>query len=200
MYLEKLIQNRYNKNIENNYYCQLNKFGENIYLHYLYPKLNITFYEDIENSLNIKIIPELKEFYSYYNGCKLFSESITIYGISTEDSFPFDFVINNLNKRAELKGCKDRNNYVFIGSVADLNMYYLQSEIPNCNIYLSKNGSTKVYQKFNSIKELITHYYKILENQYDDNGYRLNPNKGSLYKAFPVLSNKFINHIEKVKK
>lgn len=73
-----------------------------------------------------------------------------------------------------------------------MEVYYLQSEFPNASIYISKTGKTQVYKKFNSLEEFIIHYYTLCESEYDKNGYKINPNKGTMYKVFPVLSNKIM--------
>ncbi len=196
MYLNEMIEQRYGKATKGQY-CELKKFGEDIYLHKLFTKIDLDNYYEITKDLNAKLLPELVDFYKSYNGCRVFSDSISIYGISSATECPFDLYLNNLNKRAELKHCKHKEDYVFIGGIADMEMYYLMSEFDNPKIHLSKNGETKIYKSFDSLQELLMHYYLLFNTMYDDEGYRLNPNKGDLFEAIPILSNKVI-YLEKI--
>ena len=137
MYLDELLEKNWPTKKQDEtgvYYGQVKHISSTIYLNELCRALDMEFYEKFESVFNITLLPELKEFYKYYNGCRLFHSSISIYGINVPISNPYDITLNNYNKHAELanNGITDEkllNDIVFIGSIGKYLMYYKQSDI-----------------------------------------------------------------------
>lgn len=200
MYLDDLLQKKWNIDAETNeglLFCHMTEINEQIYLHRLYKKLEDKEFEKIEKSLNINIIPELREFYKHYNGCRLFHSSINIYGFECGDSKPMAFVLNNINLNLKLvnNNIIDKD-IVYIGNVGNYLIYYKQSEILNPKIYLSRHGELKIHKQFSSLEELLKYYIMALSYEYDKNGYRKHPKTDKLYKKFPVIANSFNGDID----
>ncbi|MGN1212485.1 MAG: SMI1/KNR4 family protein [Christensenellales bacterium] len=200
MYLDKLLSEYWKTDditSEGKLFCHMPEINEQVYLHRLYSKVEVKYYEKFEQLLNCSLIPELKEFYQYYNGCRLFHSSINIFGFEVGDSKPMPMLLNNINQHRELENRKiNGDDIIYFGNVGDYLMYYRQSEIDNPSIYLSKHGSIEIYKKFSSIKELLTFYIKLLSNEYKSNGYRKHPKQDSLYKKYPVIANSFNGDID----
>lgn len=203
MYLNELIQSKWSlerRNEEGEIYVVMKEISDKTYFHLLCKKIDTKYYENFEKTYNIKLLPELKDFYNYYNGCKLFHSSIVIYGIGVGESRPMELFINDLNKHNELPKENitqdESNDIVFFGGVGDYNIYYKQSEINNPKIYLSKNGTVEPIRQFNSIRELMVFYLKYLVFEYDEHGYRKHPIKAKWCKDIPVIANSFNGDID----
>ena len=198
MYLDELLKTKWNierDNSEGKIFVVMKEFSNKTYLHVLWKKIDINFYEKFENAYNIKLLPELVDFYKQFNGCNLFLSSIVIYGLCVKESTPMDFALNDLNKHQDLA---DKNlpkemldDIVFFGGVGEYNLYYKQSEINNPKIYLSKDGDVTPSKIFNSIKDTLEYYLKYLIPEYDQHGYRKHPNTDAWCKKFPLEQNSF---------
>lgn len=193
MYLNDLIKSKWKlerQNEEGDIYVVMKEVSDKTYFHILCRKIDNQYYENFEKTYNIKLLPELKEFYKYYNGCKLFHSSIVIYGIGIGKSSPMDFFLNDLNKHNEIPKNKttqeELDDIVFFGSVGNYNLYYKQSELKNSKIYLSQNGTIVPKQQFSSIKELMKFYFKYLTVEYNEEGYIKHPNIEKWCKKIPV--------------
>lgn len=107
MYLKELIEIRWtSENNEN--YCKLDRFGNNIYLHTLFPCLDINQYIDLEKSLNIKLLPELIEFYKYFNGAKLFQIQFQYMELQTVHQPLLTFILITSIKEQNKKNVKTK--------------------------------------------------------------------------------------------
>lgn len=200
MYLDDLLQKKWNsikKDRSGVYYGQVKHISDNVYLNELCSPIDMQYYEKLEQQLGIKLLPELKEFYKSYNGCRLFHSSISIYGMPTSESRPFDFFLNNYNHHAELikNNCND-DDIVFFGGVGDNFIYYRQSEIKSPKIYLSKLGSVNVNKEFSSIKELMNYYINALSYEYDENGFKKHQGKEKWMKGAPIIQNSWNGDID----
>ena len=130
MYLEELIEKKWKverNDAEGKIYVVMREVSDETYLHCLCKKIDAVYYEKLEEALNIKLIPELKEFYKHYNGCRLFLSSINIYGVGLGKSSPMEFVLNDSNMHGEIKDKKvskaTLDDIVFFGSVGDYNAF-----------------------------------------------------------------------------
>ncbi len=198
MYLEDLIEKKWKVNAVNNrgkLYCLMPKINDHFYLHELCKKIDLSSYGKLESTLNIKLLPELKEFYTHYNGCRLFISSVNIFGIPESESFPLDFVTNDFNTHAQYDlSAEESKDIVFFGSVGDFDLSYKQSEINNPKIYLTEKGNKQPVHIFNSIKDVMVYYFKLLYTEYTDDGYRKHPD--ILFEGTPQLANKFFGYID----
>lgn len=200
MYLDTLLQ-KYWKTIKKDntgcYYGQVKHISDTLYLNELCSPIEMKNYEKLEQEFGISLLPELKKFYESYNGCRLFHSTISIYGIPTNESKPFDFVINNYNHHGELRKNKcDDEDIIFFGGVGDCFVYYKQSEINNPKIYLSELGSVYVKKEFSSIQELLSFYINALSFEYDENGYKKHQGKEKWMKGAPIIQNSWNGEID----
>lgn len=203
MYLDELLQKKWKlekDNDEGKVYVVMKEISDETYLHYLCKKIDENYYDNFEKTYNIVLLPELKEFYKFYNGCRLFLSSIVIYGLGVGESRPMEFFLNDYNKHQEITYKKNSkqilDDIVFFGGVGNYNFYYKQSEINNPKIYVSPNGMVEPIKVFNSIKELMDYYFKYLTPEYDENGYRKHPNKEKWCRKIPAIANSFWGDID----
>lgn len=200
MYLDNLLKQYWKIEADTDeglLFCHMPEIDEQIFLHKLYKKIGPVYADSFEQKTEIKLLPELKEFYQTYNGCRLFHSSINIYGFSIKASAPMDITLNNHNHHAKLsQNGKDDKDIVFIGGVGEYLIYYKQSEIDYPKIYLSKHGEVKIHKSFSSIQELLTYFILALSQEYNDNGYRKHPLKDKVLQQFPLLANAFNGDID----
>lgn len=200
MYLDELLKTKWKidaNNEEGLLFCNMPEINNEIYLHRLYNKIDMSFYDKFEQAYQIYLLPELKEFYKYYNGCRLFHSSINIFGINVGKSAPMNLVLNNINLHAKLSANKiDDKEIVYIGSVGDYAMYYKQCEINNPTIYLSNHGELKVHKQFSSLQGLLTYYITALSYEYNEKGYRKHPIEEKWCQKYPLEKNSFNGDID----
>lgn len=202
MYLDELIETKWKlerDDEEGKIYVVMREVSDETYLHCLCKKIDVSLYEKLEEILNIRLIPELKEFYKYYNGCRLFLSSINIYGINVGKSSPMEFLLNDSNMHGKIKDKKiskeTLDDIVFFGSVGDYNVFYKQSEYSNPKIYLAKHGYVTPIKQFDSIHDMMIYYFNYLIPEYDENGYRKHPHKEKWCAKYPALANSFYGDI-----
>ena len=203
MYLDKLLKTKWEiekQNEEGDIFVVMKQFSDRTYLHRLCRKIDMKNYEDLEKSYNIKLLPELKEFYTHYNGCNLFLNSVNIYGIWLGQSNPIDLALNDIKDHQEIadKTISQEllDDIVFFGVIGDYYLYYKQSEITDPKIYLAKSGTIVPSKIFGSIKETLEYYLKYLIPEYDEQGFRKHPNKDEWCKSFPLEQNSFWGEID----
>ncbi len=219
MYLVDLINKKWKlskeKDVGLTYYVNNNE-AKHMAFYELYEKINMSYYKKFANSYNIVFLPELLDFYKAYNGCKLFYDSISIYGIKINGNGPFDLFLNDRNRHGDIKtkisninskdlelpdgvtrkdfdNCIDvlLDDIVFFGCVGKYNMYYKQSEISNPKIYLSYEEGITPIKTFNSIKEVFEFYIPKLYEEYDENGTKAHQNDDELSRLAPRFKNQF---------
>lgn len=198
MYLEELIEKKWKADRDDEkgkLYVVMREVSDETYLHCLCKKIDMNYYEKLEEALNIRLISELKEFYEHYNGCRLFLSSINIYGVGIGESSPMEFILNDSNMHWEIKDKKVSkatfDDIVFFGSVGKYNAFYKQSEYSDPKIYLAKHGSVEPVKKFDSIKDMMTYYFDYLTPEYNEKGYRKHPNNEEWCAKYPALANSF---------
>lgn len=136
--------------------------------------------------LGAELHPELRDFYAWTNGCRLFFSSLSIYGIlpSSKDKIvPFDIEYEN-KKLAISMGA---NKYLFFASIGGEYVFGYDKETPS-NVYGMKVGDISVLQTFNGINDFFDHYFDILIDEYGVDCKKLHP--AEAYKGIPVLENK----------
>ncbi len=109
MYLEELSEKKWKADRDDEkgkLYVVMREVSDETYLHCLCKKIDMNYYEKLEEALNIRLISELKEFYERYNGCRLFLSSINIYGVGIGKSSPMEFILNDSNMYGEIKDKK----------------------------------------------------------------------------------------------
>lgn len=138
------------------------------------------------NIFGIAIPDQLAEFYAKYNGCRLFSDSLCIYGFhmhSDEIYEPFDISKENDRLQFDVKHADD---YVFFGSLGGqyLLAYSKESPIEVLAINIDNSKIVKRYRDFESCFNTI---FEKLINEYDEQGKKKHVDKKLL--DMPVLAN-----------
>ena len=199
MYLDKLLKTKWKIDADNEeglLFCNMPEINEKIYLHRLYKTIGLKYALEFEKLIGVNLLPELKEFYKYYNGCRLFHSSINIFGFDVGESAPVSMPLSYINLHSELIDNGNKSDeIVYFGNVGNYLMYYKTNDNDN-KIYLSKHGELKVYEQFSSIKDLLQYYCNILIPEYKENGYREHPRSEKIYKNIPVLANSFNGDID----
>ena len=199
MYLDEQLQKKWKidaSNDEGLLFCHMPEINNNIYLHRLYKPIGLQYAMEFEKIIGVELLPELKDFYNDYNGCRLFHSSINIFGFDVGESAPMSMPLSHINLHRELeKNGNNGDDIVYIGNVGNYLMYYRIND-KNHAIYLSKHGELDVYMKFLSIKDLLQYYCNALKFEYKEDGYREHPKKDKLYKKFPLLANSFNGDID----
>ncbi len=195
MYLDDLLQKKWKidaKNSEGLLFCHMPEINEQIYLHRLYKKIEEKEFAEFKKLVNFQFIPELREFYKHYNGCRLFHSSINIFGFNHGDSMPMSLLLNNINMHIQLANNNIKNDDIaYIGNVGDYLIYYRQSEFSNPKIYLSKHGELKIHKQFSLIEELLKYYITALSDEYNEKGYRKHPSTEKWCRKYPTIANQF---------
>lgn len=138
--------------------------------------------------LKAELHPELRSFYEWTNGCRLFFASLSVYGIRGECKdvlVPFDLDYENRNL---LKTMPD-DKYVYFASIGGAYVFAYDKKLPS-SIYGMKVGSMEILQTFESFNVFFDHYFGALLDEYDNEGRKLHPTEA--YKGIPVLENKCI--------
>lgn len=119
---------------------------------------------------------KLLKFYNSYNGCKLFSNSLCIYGIQSKSNDLYQtYDLEWENKR--LSQMINTNDYVFFGSLGGQYVFGLKRNIDDENIYcinVDDGNVVKVYDDFDLMFKTI---FNNLYEEYDSNGIKLHRNK-----------------------
>ena len=151
--------------------------------------LNILFAPNTEcvqssfDSLDAKPLPGLIEFYKKYNGCRLFSSSLNIFGVQLyrNDLYePYDLFRENLNIQSKFKD----DNYMFFASLGgDFVFAYRKDEL--CKIYAFKKGQKNLLKTYSTFLDWFNYYFNALFEEYDTEGRKVHPN--DVFKEIPVL-------------
>lgn len=171
--------------------CELPFISDQARLNVIFDPIDFGVVEGVfANKLKSELLPDLKEFYLKYNGCRLFSNSFNIYGVQVYDSDiyqPYDIVIENVNNYAKMSDReKKRCNLLFFGSLGgDYIFGYDRDE--KKQIYCVEAGHGKILKRFDSFNAFITYYINGLINEYDLKGKKLHPEEDSV--GIPVLEN-----------
>ena len=139
--------------------------------------------------LKAELHPELKSFYEWTNGCRLFFASLSVYGVRGECKdvlVPFDLEYENKNL---LKTMPD-DKYVYFASIGGAYVFAYDKKSPS-KVYGMKVGDTKIVQTFEGFNDFFNHYFDLLIDEYDEDGKKIHPTEA--YKGIPVLENKCID-------
>lgn len=159
-------------------------------------RLNVLFaplpINDVENYfadiLQARLHPELKEFYEWTNGCRLFFASLSVYGIRGENKdilVPFDLDYENRN----LLKTMPEGNYVYFASIGGAYVFAYDKESPS-KVYGMKVGKKEILQTYEGVNAFFSHYFDALINEYGLDCRKMHPTEA--YKGIPVLENKCV--------
>ncbi len=138
-------------------------------------------------AVGMHVPSQLGEFYQVTNGCRLFSDSLCIYGLqkrAIDVLEPYD-VLTETNK-ANIKLAKLGAKYILIGSLGGQYWLAYSMETQEKIIVLNADNGKKVkeYQDFDQCFDTL---FNNLMKEYDDVGRKIHVNKK--YRDVPVLSN-----------
>ena len=165
---------------EDKYYCkQCDTSGgrKDSYLNILFKPVANCELQYIEDSLECELHPGLKEFYESCNGIMLFSESLRIYGVGTENVVlynSYDIVEQNEYDNVQYYS-KDFMNFVVFGYYSSCLFCFDTTNFEY--LYVVDIVQEKIVYKFTSIEELLMHYVDYLINEYDGNGKKIHYDK-----------------------
>lgn len=128
----------------------------------------------------------LMNFYKLYNGCRLFSDSLNIYGFQTfehDDIETYD--LEKENRR--LKSNKKLIGYNYFGSIGGQYLFGLKQNSSLETVYCVNVDNGKVITKFKNFDILFDHLFDKLYDEYDQNGIKIHKNEK--YKNIKTLYN-----------
>ncbi len=163
MKFEKLLGERWKKNTVSGatVYGKIEYEEDEQYRNYLYNPLPEDVLKKEIDTTYFAIHPNLLEFYKKYNGVKLTSHLISIYGYYADYidvPLPYNIVLTTTNKRASLYNAGlPYEDIVFCGDyVRTYYLFYNQKEMGN--FYLIDMSTFKIIQIFDTIEEFLELY------------------------------------------
>ena len=172
--------------------CDTSNGKEQTYLNVLFYAVDIGKLQGVQEAFCCKIHPELKRFYESFNGIMLFSESLRIYGIESNDDAlydPYDIVEQNKNDSIQNYGDKYANFVVF-GYYSYCLFCFDKTDFSY--LYVFDTRQEEIVYKFKKLSDLLSHYVDYLYNEYDNRGMKIHFDKS--LKGLPVanVSTEFI--------
>lgn len=190
----EIIEEKWGKLIHEEHYkwnCAMSFISDAAKLNVIFDSEDVYVIERaLEEKLNAKLLPELKQFYLSHNGCRLFFSSFNIFGVQChrQDIYePFDIVQENLNNYAKMKWWERKQcKLLFFGSLSgDYIFGYDKEEMSR--IYCVKAGSSKSIYSFDSFQEFWNYIFERLLDEYDKDGHKKHPVKE--FAGIPALEN-----------
>lgn len=195
----------------------IKKWGEGTELNNCWVQKKLNFISD-EARLNILFHPltdltpykkvlgnvaseNLLEFYSRFNGCKLFSNSLCIYGLQEKSNETYQtYDLKWENNRVKLM--LELNDYTFFGSLGGQYLFALKSDTIEETIYCINIDNGEVVKKFDNFNLLFSTLFNNLYKEYDENGQKTHKNKDfknikSLFNT--TIEKKFLEEINNEK-
>jgi len=162
--------------------------SEQAKLNILFNPLQISTIKDrFYKEFQILIPKQLEEFYSKFNGCRLFSDSLCIYGFQVypDDVFePYDVIKET--QKANFKFKRFNPYYFLVGSLGGQFLFAMDKTCPE-KIYVINSDNGKHIQTYNDFWECFSTVFGNLLNEYDSVGKKIHKNKK--YTDIPILSN-----------
>ena len=142
-------------------------------LNILFNPIDIEKYNHIFiNTNNIKLF----KFYNLYNGCKLFSNSLCIYGIqSKSNDFYQTYDLEWENKR--ISQMINTNDYVFFGSLGGQYVFGLKRDEKEEKVYCLNVDNGNVVKVYDDFELMFNTIFNNLYEEYDNNGVKLHKNE-----------------------
>lgn len=160
--------------------CNARENVKNDYLHVLFYSLKQKIVKkEVYSLVDVKkssILDDYIEFLSEHNGMLLYCGSISIFGVTDNNSVN-EFIEPFSIKRANANDFFNKNNgFIYIGNI----MYY---DYSNINIYLDPNvekvlliSKRSLVKEFVSLNDFLNHIIEFYNSKYDEKGINLNYN------------------------
>lgn len=140
-----------------------------------------------QNEIQMSVPNQLEEFYLKYNGCRLFSDSLCIYGLQVypEDVFePYD--VFKETQKLLFKFKHFNSNHFLIGSLGGQFLFAMDKTNP-IKVYVFNSDTGKLVNTYEDFAECFCTVFSNLMKEYDSCGKKKHINKK--YVNIPILSN-----------
>ena len=162
------------------------------YLNILFNAVDIGKLQCVQYAFSCEFHPEIKEFYKNFNGIMLFSESLRIYGIESNEEALYDsYNIIEQNENDSIKSYGDKySNFIVFGYYSYCLFCFDKTDFEY--LYVFDTMQEKIVYKFKRLSELLYHYVNYLYDEYDSNGMKIHFDKN--LKGLPIanVSTEFI--------
>ena len=146
-------------------------------LNVLFNSIDIEEYNFAKKVLDCEFPLSLIKFYEKYNGLMLFSESLRIYGVETNDKdiyCSYDIVEQNEFDDIKSYGSKFKN-YIVFGCYSSCLFCFDKCNLEH--LYVFDTNSQNIIHQFSNINDLLSYYVDYLLEEYDTNGKKINYDK-----------------------
>ena len=135
----------------------------------------------VEKKFECRLPEQLIKFYTSFNGCRLFFNSLNVFGIQvhpSEQYQPFDLFVENNHILGSLKA-KERKvcDLVFVSSIGGDYAFGFNRSNPSGIVGIRKGSLSAAVQCFDSFDVFFDHYYSKLLNEYGDDCRKKNPTR-----------------------
>ena len=152
------------------------KISNRIFLNVLFIPIGEKPYRIFEEHYNCKLPDELMEFYKYYNGIMLFSQSFRIFGVNifTDTTYKtLDLGFEN-SRLYFHKRCPQYADMISFGYYAEWNFCFDRTKKEK-KIYVISRNTYELVHTFDSLQQLFDHYLPPLIAEYDEDGNKIHP-------------------------
>ena len=162
------------------------------YLNVLFNAVDIGKLQDVQDAFSCEFHPEIKEFYKSFNGIMLFSESLRIYGIESNEEALYDsYDIIEQNENDSIQSYGDiYSNFVVFGYYSYCLFCFDKTNYEY--LYVFDTRQEKIVYKFKSLSELLSHYVDYLYDEYDSKGMKIHYDKSLEGLPIANVSTEFI--------
>lgn len=180
---------KWNKDYEDQYVtmlCNTDHIRQGTYLHSFYkPEKDMP---KLFKKQGWYLPKDLKEFYSKFNGIRLFFSSFSIYGMQSNrfftDNVPYDLSIENFSRN------KDKS-YVVFGSICGCYYFAYKNDKRQKSYYKLDADDYSILATYSSLEELLTKEMRVFIDEYNLDGTRKHPIIYDFSKKYPIFAHVF---------
>lgn len=150
---------------------------KNSYLNILFNPAAFSSLQLAKEYFKCEFHPSLLKFYEQYNGIMLFSESLRIYGIESNDAGlydPYCIIAQNIDDNIQAYG-EQFANFVVFGYYSSCLFCFDKTNFDS--LYVVDTEQEKIVYSFKSLAELLAHYVDYLIDEYDVCGKKIHYDK-----------------------
>ena len=156
------------------------------YLNILFNPVELKEFEFARTVLNCEFPSSLIKLYEQFNGIMLFSESLRIYGVGTENNAlydSYDIVAQNMNKNIKSYG-DEFADFIVFGQYSSCLFCFVKTNVES--IYVVDKKQAKIVYVFNTVRELLLYYLDHLIKEYDESGKKIHYDKR--FEGMPIAN------------
>lgn len=184
---------KWNKDYEDQYVtmlCNTDHIRQGTYLHSFYkPEKDMP---KLFKKQGWYLPKDFKDFYSKYNGIRLFFSSFSIYGMQSNrfftDDVPYDLSIENYSRNPD-------KSYVVFGSILGCVFAYKNDKRQKGYYKLDENDFS-IMKTYDSLEELLTKELSIFLKEYNLNGTRKHPVENDFTRQYRSFANQFDGNVD----